>query len=90
MLVDHDAHLLHKQRWTQLLTDTEAALENRDSILERGRSAVDVYAVSILFWATQKMDAHVLDGWSNIKRFYLKESEKDSFKQAFTNNKVSC
>jgi glutathione S-transferase len=83
MLVDHDAHLLHKQRWAQLLTDTEAALETRDSILERGRSAVDVYAVSILYWATQKMDAHVLDGWRNIKRFYLKESEKDSFKQAF-------
>ncbi|KAI8885313.1 hypothetical protein K501DRAFT_180245 [Backusella circina FSU 941] len=86
ILVDHDAHLLHKQRWTKLLEDTDIALQHRDTILEQGRTAVDVYAVSILYWALQKMDPHLLDDWSNIKRFYLRESEKDSFKHAFTNN----
>jgi glutathione S-transferase len=82
-LVDHDTYLAHKDMAEALLKETDALLENRDTILPQGRTIADVYVVGFFYWMTRRLDPEFLAQFKNVNRFFKKESAKDTFVRAF-------
>lgn len=84
ILIDHDTYLMHKERLTKLLDNTEKALfDNNGKLLPRGQTAADVYAIGILYWLKSKLDKDILKSRPIIEKYYQEQASSPSFINAF-------
>ncbi|CEP16378.1 hypothetical protein [Parasitella parasitica] len=84
ILTDHGVYLMHKERLTQLLDNTEKALlDNGGKLLPRGRTAADAYAVGILHWLKSKLDSDILKSRPMTAKYYEEQASSPSFIHAF-------
>lgn len=87
ILIDHDTHVLHKERLEALLQETESTLEQNDGYLlpSKRHTVADVYATGILYWLKSKLDKDIISNRPFLDQYYNEQSQRASFKKAFQN-----